>query len=100
MTGCHTAGAHISGISLASRTGCSQSVVVHTYTLNKELAFQFREGSLPSCPQGFEDVSGSFYTSPTAGVYFIAGIVLNLPAYKSITSRCEGMFSDIHAKFL
>jgi len=36
----------------------------------------------------------------TAGRYFTAGIVLNLPACKSITSRRERMCWDSHAKLL
>jgi len=36
----------------------------------------------------------------TAGRYFVAGILLNLPACKSITIRRERMFWDIHAKLL
>jgi len=43
--------------SLAFRTGCSQSVVMHTYTSIKRLALRFRGGSLYSCSQGSEGVS-------------------------------------------
>jgi len=43
--------------SLAFRTGCSQSVVMHTYTYITRLALRFRGGSLHSCPQGSEGVS-------------------------------------------
>ena len=45
------------GFSLAFRTGCFQSVVMHTYTSIKGLALRFRGGSLLSCPQGSEGVS-------------------------------------------
>jgi len=44
-------------ISLAFRTECSQSVVMHTYTQIKGLALRFRGGSLHSCPQESEGVS-------------------------------------------
>ena len=43
--------------SLAFRTGCSHSVVMHTYTYITGLALRFRAGSLHPCPQGSEDVS-------------------------------------------
>jgi len=39
------------GLSLASRTGCSESVVMHTYAYIKGLALRFRDGSLHSRPQ-------------------------------------------------
>jgi len=38
--------------SLAFRTGCYQSVVMHTYTWKTGLDLRFRVGSLHSCPQG------------------------------------------------
>ena len=47
----------LEGYSLAFRTGCSQSVVMHSYTFIKGLAFRFRDGRLHSCPQGSEGVS-------------------------------------------
>jgi len=40
----------------------------------------------------FETAVDAAAPPPTAGRYFIAGIVLNLPACKSITSRRERMF--------
>ena len=43
--------------SLAFRTGCCQSVVMHTYTYIKGLALRFRGDSLHSCPQGSEGAS-------------------------------------------
>ena len=39
------------GHSLAFRTGCAQSVVMHTYTQVKRLALRLKGGSLHSCPQ-------------------------------------------------
>ena len=42
---------------LAFRTGCSASVLMHTYTEIKGRALRFGSGSLHSCPQGSEGVS-------------------------------------------
>jgi len=43
--------------SLALTTGCSQSVVMHTYTFIKGLTLRFRAGRLHSCSHGSEGVS-------------------------------------------
>jgi len=53
---------------LAFRTGCSQSVVMHTYTYITGLAHRFRGGSLHSCPQRSEGVSAleGFAMTPKA----------------------------------
>jgi len=54
---CNDGSKHTKEHSLAFRTGCSQSVVMHTYTYIKGLALRFRGDSLHSCPQGSEGAS-------------------------------------------
>jgi len=62
--------------SLALRTGCSQTVVMHTYTSFKGLALRFRCGSLHLCSQGSEGVSVLEMTLKANRVTFPRKIVL------------------------